>query len=410
MLKIKKPHLRLRVLTDKERKNLTILDIVRKNGPISRTDISRMTDFNIVTVSNYVNHYIEKGLVFEKELDESTGGRKPVLVSLNPDAGFAVGIGLNPDSIVAVLVNMECKILEEIRKDRDPINSEKTVDDLLAITEEIITKSNIETDRIVGIGLGVPGIVDDESGLVRWPSGSEGKGPYMSVDLKAKFQKKFNASILVENDANAAVLAEKWLGLGRGVDHMVYAYSGIGLGIMIDGEIYRGAHGVAGEFGIATENEATSQLSQEDSDFYSTLGRWQLDLGILGNVKKKIRAGSASSLKSILDVGESITIKDLAKASKEGDRLAQEMIAEAGGALGRKLAFLVNLINPEVIVIGGGIEECGSVLLDSVKTSIKRWSFEEAGGRIRVIPSAFGDKTIALGGVGIVCREVFAQA
>jgi len=379
MLKIKNPHLRQRVLTDKERKNLTILDIVRKNGPISRTDISRMTDFNIVTVSNYINHYIEKGLVFEKELDESTGGRKPILVSLNPNAGFAVGIGLNPDSIVAVLVNFECQILEEIKKDREPVNSEKTVDDLLAITEEIIVKSNIEMDRIVGIGLGVPGIVDDESGAVRWPGGRKGRGSYMSVDLKTKFQNKFRAPVLVENDANAAVLAEKWLGL-RDVHHMVYAYSGIGLGIMIDGEIYRGAHGVAGEFGIASGNGTSHQTDQEEPDFYSTLGRWQLDLGILGNIKKKIRAGSVSSLKSILDAGESITIKDLAKASKEGDHLAQEMIAGAGTALGRKLAFLVNLINPEVIVIGGGIEECGSILVDSVKTSIKRWSFEEAGG------------------------------
>src|SRR5664279_3648898 len=90
-----KQMLKDRTLTDKERKNLAILEVVRKNGPISRTDISKLTELNIVTVSNYVSHYIKKGLVVEGELDESTGGRKPVLVELNPKAGYIVGVGLN---------------------------------------------------------------------------------------------------------------------------------------------------------------------------------------------------------------------------------------------------------------------------------------------------------------------------
>jgi len=164
MHKIKNPHLRNRLLTDKERKNLTILDIVRKNGPISRTDISHLTDFNIVTVSNYINHYIETGLTFEKELDESTGGRKPVLVSLNPEAGVAVGVGLNPDSMVAIMVNLECHTIAEVRHEREPFNNEETVDQLLSLTQEVIAKSGMNPDKILGIGIAIPGIIDEKGG------------------------------------------------------------------------------------------------------------------------------------------------------------------------------------------------------------------------------------------------------
>ena len=112
-----------RIFSDKERKNLAILEVIRKEGPISRTDISKITEFNIVTVSNYVNHYIKKGLVVEGELDESTGGRKPVLVELNAKAAYIIGIGLNMLNVVGVLVDLETNIIYEVRRERTPANS-----------------------------------------------------------------------------------------------------------------------------------------------------------------------------------------------------------------------------------------------------------------------------------------------
>ena len=125
---IKQMLLKDRILTDKERKNLAILEVIRKNGPISRADISKVTELNIVTVSNYVNHHIKKGLVIEGELDESTGGRKPVLVELNPKVGYIVGVGLNMLSVVGVLVDLEINVITEIKRDRIPENSEVVIE------------------------------------------------------------------------------------------------------------------------------------------------------------------------------------------------------------------------------------------------------------------------------------------
>src|SRR3989338_8552689 len=153
--------LRDRVLTDKERKNLAILEVIRKNGPISRTDISKITEFNIVTVSNYVNHYIKKGLVIEGELDESTGGRKPVLVELNPKAGYIVGVGLNMLSMVVVLVDLEINVLKEVKKERVPENSERVIENMVEMAEEIIKPAEIYKSKIAGICVGVPGIIDE---------------------------------------------------------------------------------------------------------------------------------------------------------------------------------------------------------------------------------------------------------
>ena len=164
-----KQMLKDRTLTDKERKNLGILEVIRKNGPISRTDISKLTELNIVTVSNYVGHYIKKGLVIEGELDESTGGRKPVLVELNPKAGYIVGVGLNMMSMVAVLVDLEINVISEIKRERAPENSDKIILQMVDLAAEIIEKAEVDKSKIVGLGVGIPGIIDERGRTIRWP-------------------------------------------------------------------------------------------------------------------------------------------------------------------------------------------------------------------------------------------------
>ena len=142
------------------------------------------------------------------------------------------------------------------------------------------------------------------------------------------------------------------------------------------------------------------------SDGHSSIkGRDYFDL--LWYCKKGVRP-SLARLSDLLS--EKITFKELVKAVKEKDVLALKVVEEGGFALGRKIAFLVNLLNPEIVVIGGGIEDCGAPLLDAIKAAIKEWAVEEAASHVKIIPSAFGENAVALGVVGIVAREVFAQA
>lgn len=404
---IKQMLLKDRILTDKERKNLSILEVIRKNGPISRTDISKITELNIVTVSNYVSHYIKSGLVVEGELDESTGGRKPVLVELNPKAGYIVGVGLNMFNMVGVLVDLEINVITEIKRERAPENSEVVVQQMVDLAVEMIGQSEVDKTKIVGVGVGIPGIIDERGRTIRWPQSLGERDLSVCLSIKDTFEKRLNVPTFVENDANAAVLGEKWLGLDRDIKNLVYMFSGVGVGIIINGEIYRGATGAAGELGVSS-----LKASREEIQSMATgLGRWEMDIGMTSRAKELISKGSTSVIKDLAGGdADKITFKEFVKAVKEKDPLALKVVEEGGLALGKKIAFLVNLLNPEIVVIGGGIEDCGAPLLDSIKASIKEWSVEEAASQVKIIPSAFGENAVALGVVGIVAREVFAQA
>ncbi|MCB9799833.1 MAG: ROK family transcriptional regulator [Candidatus Omnitrophica bacterium] len=404
---IKQMLLKDRILTDKERKNLAILEVIRKNGPISRTDISKITELNIVTVSNYVNHYIKKGLVVEGELDESTGGRKPVLVELNPKSGYIVGVGLNMMSVVGVLVDLEINVIAEVKRERLPENSEAVIESMVDLAAEIIDKAEIDRNKIAGVGVGVPGIIDERGRTIRWPQSLGERDLSVCLSIKDTFEKRLNIPTFVENDANAAVLGEKWLGLDRDVRHMLYMFSGVGCGILINGEIYRGASGAAGELGI-NSGRATKQYANEIA---TQLGRWGMDLGMVDDAKAAMEKGEKSTLKDFVEGDlNRLTFKHVVRGVKEKDPLALKIVDAAGINLGRKIAFLVNMFNPEIVVIGGGIEDCGAPLLDSIKTAVKDWAVEEASNQVKIIPSAFGENAVALGVVGIVAREVFAQA
>lgn len=395
-----------RVLTDKERKNLAILEVIRKNGPISRTDISKATELNIVTVSNYVNHYIKKGLVIEGELDESTGGRKPILVELNPKAGYIVGVGLNMLSMVGILVDLEINTLKEVKRERVPENSESVIQKMAALAEELITQAEVDRSKIAGIGVGVPGVIDERGRTIRWPQNLGEKDVSVCLSIKDIFEKRLEIPALVENDANAAVLGEKWLGLDREVRHMIYMFSGVGVGILINGEIYRGAGGAAGEIGIGSPKET----KEEALALAPQLGRWEMELGMVTSARAWLEKGEKSVLRDWLGGDpKKLGFRELVRAVKEKDPLAIKVAEEGGVALGKKVAFLVNLLNPEIVVIGGGVEDCGAPFLEAVKETVKEWAFEEASGRVSIIPSAFGESAVALGAVGIVAREIFAQ-
>lgn len=404
---IKQMLLKDRILTDKERKNLSILEVIRKNGPISRTDISKITELNIVTVSNYVSHYIKSGLVIEGELDESTGGRKPVLVELNPKAGYIVGVGLNMFNMVGVLVDLEINVITEIKRERAPENSEIVVQQMVDLAAEMIEQSEVDKTKIVGVGVGIPGIIDERGRTIRWPQSLGEKDLSVCLSIKDTFERRLNVPTFVENDANAAVLGEKWLGLDRDIKDLVYMFSGVGVGIIVNGEIYRGVTGAAGELGISSLKASREEIQS----MATALGRWEMDIGMTSRAKELINKGSTSIIQDLAggDVNK-ITFKEFVKAVKGKDPLALKVVEEGGTALGKKIAFLVNLLNPEIVVIGGGIEDCGAPLLDSIKAAIKEWSVEEAASHVKIIPSAFGENAVALGVVGIVAREVFAQA
>lgn len=408
-IKLKEALATERILTDKQRKNLSILELIMKRGPISRTEISRLTGLNIVTVSNYINEFIESGLAIEKGLDVSTGGRRPALVELNPKSGYVIGVGLTALNIVGILVDSKTRVICEVRKDRPSETTEATISKLVETVEDILNKSKVETNHIRGLGIGIPGVIDVEAQTIRW-LGAMGLSmvSISGISLKDIFEKEFGVPTLVEHDAACAVFGERWFGFEPDITDMIYMYTGVGCGFIINGQIYRGSTGSAGELGIFNPIEPDAELRRQES---LNLGTWELDLGIAHYAKKALKEGLKSKIFELAeDKSDKIDLGLVIEASKAGDKLANDLLEAAGRHLGKKIAFLVNLLNPEVVVIGGGVEQAGSVFMDSVKRTVHAWSREEAVRNLRIVPSRLGENAVAMGAISLVLQRIFMNA
>ncbi len=398
-----------REMSDKQRKNIEILNIIRRRGPIARTDISRLSKVNIVTISNYVDNYIKRRLVIEKGQDISSGGRKPLLVDLSTTSNYVVGVGLNVNNILGVIVDLKGKVLHRLEKERPLAKTGLVLIDIMAkLVEELLATSKIDKSDIKGLGIGAPGIIDEEAHSIRWPSGLGNADILVTASIRDVFEKKFKLPCLIENDADCAAFGERWFGRMTGIKDMIYMFSGVGCGIMINGQIYRGFKGCAGELGIFNPNEGDPQSWIEDS---FNLGRWELDLGIVSQAKHAFEENRGSKIFQLVDNKlEKISFKIILEAASSKDRLAVLLLQKAGVNLGKKAAFLVNLLNPQMVVVGGGIESAGAVFIDSLKKTVKSWAIDEATRDLKIVPSQLGNTAVSLGAAGLVIQNIFAHA
>jgi len=400
---------RAKGLSERERKNLAILEAIKRGGPITRSEISKATGLNIVTVTNYINNFIGKGLVLEKGLDVSGGGRKPGLVELNAKAGFVIGIDLGVMGIakvpmIALLTDLATHVEVKVKKERPSEDMEKVIARSTDLIQEVLKRSKVKPADVNGLGLGISGVIDEKAGTIRDSTWGGITSSYAAI--KNSIEQKFGIPTFIGNDATIAAFGEKDIGLGKDVEDMVYMYSDFGCGIVINGEIYCGVTGSAGELGL--------NVSEEDLTWFQThpfLRPGEVDLGIPIKARKALEAGVRSKISTLVegDLGQ-ITTTVIVRAAKEGDKLAMELIGDAGVNLGIRVAYLINLFNPEVVVIGGGIEEAGALLFDSVRKTVRRCAFEEAASTAKIVPARLGEDSVALGAASIVIRGVFAQA
>ena len=388
-------------LSDKEKRSVEILDILRKRGPISRPEISKDMGINIVTISNYIDDFIKNNLVFEKELDVSEGGRRPVLLDLNSRAGFTVGVGLNLTNMVGLLVDLKGNIITKTQITRPRASVKEISECVLEITREILRRSKNYMPEIKGIGVGIAGLVNKRTGAIHWPQKMENYYTYASVDvpLKNLIEKEFDLPCLIENDATSACFGEYWMGLGQGYKNVIYMFSGVGCGIIINGEIYRGAKGYAGEIAIYNYKEQDTFNCKLGQDCF--VKRWETDLGIVEQVKDRYIKAKKNT--------DGLDLKTIFNFARSGDEIAKEALAQAAKRLGIKIAYLVNLLNPEVVVLGGGIEDAGEDFMKQVHATVKDWAFRDGTEDLKIIYSNLRENAVALGAASLVMQKIFAQ-
>jgi len=399
------------LLSDHEKKNFSILELIRRNGPITRADISKITDLNIVTVSNYINAYISANMVVESGMESSSGGRKPTLVKLHDGHSYAMGVdlghtGLGGATMIGVVTDLSGRVLHRIEKKREKDSMDKIIDKSIDMISELMNKKGVK-EKVKGVGIGLGGVIDENLGTVRDSTKNGIRTSYIS--LKGMIQEKFNMPSFLGNDATFAAFGEKMHALPMDVEDVIYMYSDVGSGIIIKGGIYCGATGSAGEIRINYPRNGDYMKLSKNMSLFLPMG---LDLGLISQAKRLINTEKvASRISEFSDKSlDTLTVDNIIEAAKSGDTLAIELLEDAAVNLGVRVAYLVNLFNPEIVIIGGGIEKSGSLFLEPLRRTVRKWAFEEPANVVKIIPAQLGKEAVALGGASVVIRNVFVKA
>ncbi|MFA6320971.1 MAG: ROK family protein [Candidatus Omnitrophota bacterium] len=397
------------ITQDRERRNLAILELIRKKGPISRAEISRALGSNIVTITNYADYYINKRIILEVGLDMSSGGRRPELLELNAKSGYVVGVDISPTNILAIVADLKVNVIAKIKIPRPQVNMEELIPVVIKITEEVMAKSRIDKNEIKNIGVGISGITDYPSGTIRDTDPTRGRTRVSFLKFSKAVEQKFNIPVYIGNDASCAAFGEKTLNPSADVDNLVYMYSDVGCGMVINGDVYTGASGCAGEIQIAC-----SELQSDDKGYvkeFAYLRPWGVDLGVAHEAKKAANKGHETDILDMVKGKiDAITKEAVIGAAKKGDKLAIEILEKAGKDLGVRIAYMIDLLNPSLVIIGGGMEAAGDLIFDPIKNSVKKFAFEEPGSAVKIVPSFLGEDAIVMGAAALAAREVFIQA
>lgn len=352
-----------------------VLHTIRKHSPISRAKVSEMTGLNKATVSNLVAELCSEQLVIEAGPGESSGGRKPLILHFNVMAGSVIGVELGVKQITAMLCDLGGGILEEIQT---PLNSHElqhVVGEMKALISDLVAKAPETPYGLVGIGAGVPGMVD-ENGVVLFAPNLG----WEMVALRSMLEEAYDVPVTIDNEANAGAQGELNFGAARGVRHLLYisAGAGIGSGIMIDGELYKGARGYAGETGHMSI-EANGQPCS-----CGNRGCWEL----YASEKTYDRPGLRLPARST---------PELVRFAEAGDDDARQHFTVMGEALGIGLTNVINSFNPELIVIGGTLSSARDWLIDPLQRVVAERTLPYHKQQLQIVFSELGSRGAMIG-------------
>jgi glucokinase-like ROK family protein len=383
-----------------------ILDILRRYAPLSRAELAARTGLNRSTVSIIVNNLIEEGFVQETELQSSRIGRPGMLLVLNPKGGFAVGVEIGVDFISVILTDFIANVLYRCRVLSDPDEDQiNVIDHASDLTQQAIDVGVEQGLRPLGIGVGVPGLVDIHQGKLVFAPNLH----WTNVPLRLMWSQRFDLAIFIENEANAAALGEYYFGVARGVDSFIYLSAGIGLGggVLVDGKLFRGSAGYAGEVGHMTV-EPDGELCG-----CGKRGCWETKVGpraVLQRVRKTL-LHAPPSITSELAGGDldRITFDIVVQAAKSGDSIAVEALQEVGKYLGIGMVNLVNIFNPELIVLGGALSLANEFLLPVIRGTVCESALKPPCENIRFEASAHGADACVMGAVALVLDDILRE-
>lgn len=372
----------------------SVLYSIMRFGPISRTDVAERTGLSAATISGITAELIESDIIFEKEAGDSSGGRKPILISINPQGGYVVGLKLAEDNITAALLDLEANLVDTYADKFESHTTDDALQSLTGVIADILQKSEIRQEQLIGVGVGLAGIVDAETGVLQ-------HSPifgWHDFNLKDSLQDRLKVPVYLDNDVNTLTLTEKWFGAGQGVDHFltVTIGRGVGLGIVIDGQLYHGSHGGAGEFGHTVINPEGIVCDCGKRGCLETIVS---DPSLMRSAAEAYATGRLKE--------EVSDIEELVKLGQEGHAAVAEIFEHAADALAQGLANLINVLCPQLIIISGEGIRAGDLIFDPMFAALPTYVMPGLSAYVELRIDDWEDHAWARGAAGIVLRDFF---
>ncbi len=384
-----------------------IFNIIRHEGSANRTDLVDKTGFSKSTISLQINKLIKKGLITEFQPVGAENTVRKLQIKLLPDAGFVVGVFLGIHKLSITLFNLQMEAVRESVFDLISVIEPQFINDLIIEKIELILQQGkINRNSLWGIGLGFPFPVDFQRGIPETPPNLP---LWHQFPLKSLYEKHFSCPVLIDNDVNVMALGEGFSGIAQDEKDFLFVKigNGIGAGLFLDGRIYRGAKGSAGDIGhIAIDGE--SRLCH-----CGNIGCLETIAAYPAIAAKGLEAAMTDEsplLAAILKETNKITSKDVGDSAMRGDMFSLRIIQESGRHIGTVLAKLVNFSNPGMVVIGGGVAQSGNIFLASIREAILRRSTHLATIDLQVRYSDLQEKCGPIGAGRLIIEEIFSSS
>jgi predicted NBD/HSP70 family sugar kinase len=376
----------------RERNRLRVIDALRSRGTASRAEIARQTGLSRSTVSSLVADLQAAGLVVEREADGvapvgTRAGRPPVLLALDASAGAVLGLDFGHDHVRVALSDLSYVVLAErfVELEVDTAATQ-ALDAATDMVGDLLDETGLDRTRVLSAGMGIPGPIDRESGLVH----SQSILPsWVGLHPAEEMGRRLELPVHLDNDANVGALGEFTFGVGRGTAVMVYLRlsAGIGAGLVINGRPFRGAKGIAGEIGHV--------LVDPEGPICRCGNRGCLETFV-----------STTALCELLRRSHGqISVSRLLALAYEGDAGCQRVIADAGRVVGRAVADLCSYLNPDLVVIGGDLSEAGDLVLEPMREAVRRFAIPAAADDVQVQAGTLGDRASLLGALALAGHE-----
>lgn len=377
-----------------------VFDLIRKQGPISRVEISRCIGLSIPTVMKITDEFVQKRFVHDIGKGESSGGKRPELLEVTPDSKFIIGVGIGRSKTNVLIMNLMGQVVfKETMITGDTLDSGRWIARLIEVIEVLIRRSGLEQEQFLGMGIGMPGILEEGTGKVLFSPDFK----WENVDIATPVKRTFQMDITIENANRALAMGEYFYGAGTNSKNFIVVNLGHGIGsaIMQEGELFRGSSGSSGEIGHI--------VLEKDGPRCNCGNRGCLEAIASGNAiardaKIAVLQGEQTVLSEITDLNR-IDAKEVFRAAQGGDRLSEKIVERAIQYVGIGLANYINLFDPDLIILSGGLMNAGDLFFNGIKDVLRERQMRFAVRQVRLEVSQMGENGTAIGSASTVLKN-----